>query len=62
MLATLAQQAVDAGLEAVIVTADKDLYQLVGGEIVVLNPMKEDRILDSTGVEEVFGVQPEQVG
>ncbi len=61
VIATLAVQAREAGLDVVIVTSDKDLYQLVGDGIAVLNPSKDDRMLDPAGVEEVFGVRPEQV-
>ncbi len=61
VIATLARQARERGLDVVVVTSDKDLYQLVGDGIVVLNPAKDDRVLDPDGVEEVFGVRPEQV-
>ncbi|RMG45100.1 MAG: hypothetical protein D6718_08505, partial [Acidobacteria bacterium] len=61
VIATLAKQAVERGLDVVIVTSDKDLYQLVGGPVRVLNPAKDDRMLDPEGVEELFGVRPEQV-
>ncbi len=58
VIATLARQATERGMKVVIVTADKDLYQLVDDDVVVLNPSKDDRILDPAGVEEVFGVPP----
>ncbi len=58
VLATLAQQALDRGLRVVIVTADKDLYQLVENRVQVLNPSKGDRLLDADGVREIFGVSP----
>ncbi len=61
VIATLARRARERGLDVVVVTSDKDLYQLVGDGIVVLNPAKEDRVLDPDGVEDVFGVRPEQV-
>ncbi|MDH3285544.1 MAG: hypothetical protein OEQ13_12460, partial [Acidobacteriota bacterium] len=61
VIATLAHEAREAGFRVVIVTSDKDLYQLVDEQVVVLNPAKEDRILDADGVEEVFGVRPGQV-
>jgi len=37
-IATLARQAVEKGLRVVVVSADKDLLQLVTGDVVVLNP------------------------
>jgi DNA polymerase-1 len=61
VIATLARQALERGREAVIVTADKDLYQLVRPGVRVLNPMKEDRLLDAEGIAELFGARPEQV-
>ncbi len=61
VLATLAREAKSKGLDVVLVTADKDLYQLVDEDVVVLNPAKDDRILDPDGVADVFGVRPEQV-
>jgi DNA polymerase-1 len=61
VIATLARQAGERGLEAVIVTADKDLFQLVGSGVRVMNPMKDGRMLDPEGVADVFGVRPERV-
>ncbi|MCU0254193.1 MAG: hypothetical protein MUE47_06595, partial [Acidobacteria bacterium] len=61
VLATLAREAKARGLDVVLVTADKDLYQLVDEDVVVLNPAKDDRILDAAGVQEVFGARPDQV-
>lgn len=61
VLATLTASARAAGLDVVIVTSDKDLYQLVGERVTVLNPSKDDRMLDPAGVNEVFGVPPERV-
>jgi DNA polymerase-1 len=61
IIATLARRARAAGRKVVIVTSDKDLYQLVGRDVCVLNLAKEDRLLDADGVCEVFGVRPERV-
>jgi len=60
ILGTLAVQCRDAGFDVVVVASDKDLLQLVGDGIVVMNPNKE-LILDAHKVEEVFGVRPDQV-
>ena len=49
------------GMEVVIVTADKDLFQLVRPGVRILHTKKEDALLDEKGVEEVFGVPPERV-
>ena len=60
IIATLAHQARDAGGRATIVSSDKDLMQLVGGGVDMLDPMK-NKLIDSDGVIEKFGVGPERV-
>ena len=61
VIGTLARQAIEKNLEVVIVTADKDLLQLVGGAVRVLNPQKSDALLDEKAVEEFMGVPPAKV-
>ncbi len=60
-IATLAEKAVAQGMEVVVVTADKDLFQLVRPGVRILHTKKEDALLDERGVEEVFGVPPDRV-
>ncbi len=60
LIATLARQAREAGFEVVVVASDKDLLQLVGDGVTVLNPTREVR-LDAAGVRRDFGVPPELV-
>ena len=60
IIATLAHQGRDAGGRVTIVSSDKDLMQLVGGGVEMLDPMKNKRI-DSDGVVEKFGVGPDRV-
>ncbi len=60
VIATYASQARQAGFEVIVVASDKDLLQLVGEGIRVLNPSK-NVVLDSSGVAESFGVPPERV-
>ncbi|WP_417268861.1 DNA polymerase I [Celeribacter sp.] len=60
IIATLAHQARDAGGSVTIISSDKDLMQLVGDGVEMLDPMKNKRI-DREGVEEKFGVGPERV-
>src|SRR6266403_5980550 len=60
IIATVSTQAVAAGLNPVVVTLDKDLYQLVD-TILVLNTSKDDMIVDRDKVRELFGVTPEQI-
>ncbi|WP_282077277.1 DNA polymerase I [Epibacterium ulvae] len=60
IIATLAHQARDAGGRCTIISSDKDLMQLVGGGVEMLDAMKNKRI-DSDGVVEKFGVGPDRV-
>ena len=64
LIATLAQQAVAQGYRVVVVSADKDLLQLVTDNVRVLNPGREGSgavLYDRQKVEEKFGVPPERV-
>lgn len=64
VIATLARQAVEQGQKVVVVTADKDLLQLVGDEVLVLNPGREGSgatWFDAQAVEAKMGVPPERV-
>ncbi len=60
IIATLAVQAREAGGRVTIISSDKDLMQLVGGGVEMLDAMKNRRI-DVDGVHEKFGVGPERV-
>jgi len=42
-------------------TSDKDLCQLVDDNVFVLNPWKDNLILDAEKVQEVYGVAPEKI-
>jgi DNA polymerase-1 len=61
LLATAAKMGVEAGMEVVIVSGDKDLLQLVGDGLKVLDTMKE-MLYGSEEVKERFGVEPAQLG
>jgi len=64
VIATLAGQGVAAGHDVVVVSGDKDLLQLVGDRVKVLNPGREGMgatLYDRRAVEEKFGVPPERV-
>ncbi|MEC7795352.1 MAG: DNA polymerase I [Pseudomonadota bacterium] len=60
IIATLSCQARDAGGRVTIISSDKDLMQLVGGGVEMLDAMKNIRI-DVEGVEAKFGVGPDRV-
>jgi DNA polymerase-1 len=61
VIGSLARQARQENLEIFIVTSDKDLMQLVGGPVRLLNPTKGDLIVDEKMVEELMGVPPHKV-
>src|SRR5207253_7764409 len=61
VIGTLTVKAAAAGFDVVIVTGDKDFYQLVRDGIRVFNPRDEGFWYDADGVKEKFGVAPEQV-
>src|SRR5271154_5228982 len=61
VIGTLAHQATKQDLDVLIVTSDKDMMQLVGGRVRVLNPAKGDLLIDAKKVEEIMGVPPDKV-
>ena len=61
VIGTLARQAAGQGHPVYIVSNDKDMMQLVGDSIFVLNPAKDNLVLDRAGVMAALGVPPEQV-
>src|SRR3989440_10095020 len=61
VIGTLATKAAAAGFDVVIVTLDKDFFQLVGDGIRVFNPREEGTWYDADGVKEKLGVTPAQV-
>ncbi|HEX2250960.1 MAG TPA: DNA polymerase I [Gemmatimonadales bacterium] len=67
VIGTLAQAAADRGLQAVIVSGDKDFYQLVGPGIALLNPGRggpaavDEVWVDESNAAERLGVPPRQV-
>ncbi len=61
LIGTLAEKGARAGLVVEVVSADKDLFQLVReGAVSVWHPVHE-KLLDSAGVAELFGAPPERV-
>ena len=60
IIATLARQGREAGGRVTIISSDKDLMQLVGGGVEMLDAMKNLR-LGPAEVEEKFGVPPARV-
>lgn len=60
VIGTLGRKAQDAGYEVTIVSADKDLFQLVSDRVSLLHTGRE-KTYDPALVAEDFGVPPEQV-
>jgi len=67
VIGTLATAAVARGIRVVIVSGDKDFYQLVGPGVALLNPGRggpaavEEHWVDETNASERLGVGPAQV-
>jgi DNA polymerase-1 len=61
VIGTLARQAAEQQHEVFIVSGDKDMMQLVTPQVKILNPQKDNLILDPAKVTEVLGVPPEKV-
>jgi DNA polymerase-1 len=60
VIGTLARQAAAEGIETLISTGDKDMAQLVGPHVTLVNTMSRS-VLDREGVIEKFGVPPERI-
>ncbi|MEK6610382.1 MAG: PIN domain-containing protein, partial [Gemmatimonadota bacterium] len=66
VIATLAIRAEEAGLDVVIVSGDKDFYQLITGHVSLLNPGRggpaavEEQLVTTANAVERLGVTPEQ--
>ena len=67
VIGTLATQGAERGLRSVIVSGDKDFYQLIAADVVLLNPGRggpaavEETWVDESNAAERLGVPPRQV-
>ncbi|WP_036283498.1 DNA polymerase I [Methylocystis sp. ATCC 49242] len=64
LIATYAEQARKKGADVLIVSADKDLMQLVGPGVTMYDPAsgaREERLITEAEVVDYFGVPPEKV-
>ncbi|HRE20094.1 MAG TPA: DNA polymerase I [Rhabdaerophilum sp.] len=64
LIATYARQAVDLGAEVTIVSADKDLMQLIEPGVVMYDPAsgeRDERLIGEAEVRDYFGVPPAKV-
>ncbi|MEO6800002.1 MAG: DNA polymerase I [Rhodanobacter sp.] len=60
VIGTLVVQARKLGIEVEVSTGDKDMAQLVGPHVTLVNTMS-NTVMDSDGVMEKFGVRPDQI-
>src|SRR4030081_521754 len=60
VIGTLAKQGAESGYDVLISTGDKDMAQLVGPQVELINTMSNTR-LDRAGVKTKFDVFPEQI-
>lgn len=60
LIATYARKALEKGFEVVVVSADKDLMQLIRPGVTFYDPMK-DKFFTPEDVKEKFGVYPDKV-
>ncbi len=60
-MASVAVWAKKEGAEVFLCSSDKDLMQLVGGKVFVLNVAKDNLLYDPAKVEEMYGVRPDQM-
>jgi DNA polymerase-1 len=61
VIGTLARKAALEQHEVFIVSGDKDMMQLVTSQVKILNPQKDNLVLDPSKVVETLGVPPEKV-
>ena len=64
VIASLAKQAREEGIPVMVVTGDRDAYQLVGEGVRVMSTSRgitETKVYDAAAVEERYGVPPERI-
>jgi DNA polymerase-1 len=61
VIGTLSHKLAALGHHVYVVSSDKDMMQLVNKNVSILNPTKDNLILDPSGVEATLGVPPERV-
>ncbi len=61
VIGTLSCQLSALGHHVYVVSSDKDMMQLVNENVSILNPTKDNLILDPAGVEQTLGIPPQKV-
>lgn len=60
LIATYAKQAAAKGCRVTVISSDKDLMQLIGGDIYMYDAMKS-KLIGEEQVREKFGIEPEKM-
>ena len=60
VIGTLSVRATEKGMNTIVSTGDKDMAQLVNEHVTLVNTMT-DTVMDVAGVQEKFGVPPDQI-
>ena len=61
VIGTLSHKLAALGHHVYVVSSDKDMMQLVTKDVSILNPTKDNLVLDPAGVEATLGVPPSRV-
>ncbi len=61
LLASVARQIVEPGVDVYLVTGDKDAMQLVNSHVKVYNPQKNNLVMDAAAVKAQYGIGPEAI-
>src|SRR5487761_49110 len=61
VIGTLSCKLSELGHKVFVVSSDKDMMQLVNSGVSILNPTKDNLILDPQGVKDILGVEPARV-
>jgi DNA polymerase-1 len=61
VIGTLSCKLAALGHHVFVVSSDKDMMQLVNADVSILNPTKDNLVLDPAGVEAALGVPPQRV-
>ena len=61
VMGTVARWAAQNGTRVYLCTSDKDMMQMVDDNISMLYTHKNNQVVDAAGVEEKFGVRPDQI-
>ncbi len=61
VIGTLSCRLAELGHHVYVVSSDKDMMQLVNQDVSILNPTKDNLVLDPAGVEATLGVPPGRV-